>query len=78
LKATLSYIFDHDEPEDRQHMHRILKSTDMALALWEISQAIRMKHRELTEEQSAIVDEIRTKFYEELESHGLCLDELIS
>jgi hypothetical protein len=41
MKATIE--FDLHDPEDKREHQRMLKSMDMHLALWDISQEIRSK-----------------------------------
>lgn len=76
MKAILE--FDLNDEFDIKSHKQAVKSQDMAISLWEISQAIRskLKYGELTEEEEKIWEEVRTMFYEKLEDNNIYLDEI--
>lgn len=82
-KAILE--FDLNEPDDRKDHMRAVKSTDMALALWEIVYNIKKKIEYEIEQdeyldlsQYDIVDKIYEKIQNELNERGINLDQLLN
>ena len=76
MKAILE--FDLNDEFDIKSHKQVVKAQDMAISLWEMSQAIRskLKYGELTEEEEKIWEEVRTMFYEKLEDNNIYLDEI--
>jgi hypothetical protein len=73
MKATLKFNL----PEDKHEWDNAVKADDMYAALWDLSQELRTmwKYQEYkTEEEYAIVDSIRDKFYEILNEHSINLN----
>ena len=74
MKATLEFNL----PEDKHEWDNAVRSDAMYAALWDISQELRTmwKYKEYkTEEEFAIVDSIRDKFYEILNEHSINLNQ---
>lgn len=64
---TAKIEFDLSEPDDREELERALKATSLAIALWDIQQALRneMKYNEeLTEDQYQILEKMMNKYNE--------------
>ena len=78
MKATLE--FNLDEPEDKQAHLRCVKSLDLVLFIFNIEGKLRgkIKHGNLSDCEYDAIDKFRDEFYEELNSMGLNIDELIS
>ncbi len=83
MKAILE--FNLDEMEDQMSHLRATKSTDLALALWEIKH--NMKHlieNSLDDDSSSIdkqyelLDKVREFINVTLEEHGIIIDDLIN
>ena len=79
-KATLE--FDLNDPDDSMAHMRAVKSTDMAMAIWEIVYNTKKKI-EWEIEQSNLdandtLDKVYYKIWESLEEHGIKIDELIN
>ena len=75
----ISVKYDPDNIDHVMTLKRYLKSTKMAIALWDIHQLYRnYKHANLTSDQWKIVDEYTEKINAILEEHGIDLDELIN
>lgn len=73
MKATLEYNL----PDDQHEWDNAVKANDMYAALWDISQELRImwKYKEYqTDEEYALVDSIRDKFYEILNEHNINLN----
>ena len=73
MKATLEYNL----PEDKHEWDNAVKADAMYAALWDFSQELRTmwKYQEYqTEDEYALVDSIRDKFYEILNEHNINLD----
>ena len=73
MKATLEFNL----PEDKIEWENVVKADDMYAALWDICQDLRVRwkyHEYQTEEEFAIVESIRDKFYEILNDHNISLD----
>ena len=68
MKAKL--VFDLNDPDDRIQHQRMLKSTDMQIALWDISQELRSKVKyapdDMDENALKAYEEIREYFYSKL------------
>lgn len=82
-KAKLT--FDLNEPDDVMAHLRCVKSTDMALCLWEIIYEIRKGSlRELegkettTDAEFTLHEKIFEKIYEAYEERGIKIDDLIN
>ncbi len=73
MKAKLTFNL----PEDQHEWDNAVNANAMRLALWDISQELRSmwKYQSYkTEEEYAIVETIRDKFYEILQEHNINLD----
>lgn len=79
MKAILE--FNLDEREDEMAHLRCVKSLSMALVLWEIDQHLRGLIKHSPDSQSDETHEelirIRERLHEEMDNHGINLDELI-
>ena len=80
MKAKLT--FDLTDLDDRMEHERCVKSTDMALALWDIVNNTK-KRLENSFENKEIdkyeaLDLVFEKIYEIYEDHGIQVDDLIS
>ena len=86
MKAKITYdLNDHD---DFQAMERNIKSTDMALVLWEIRHNMQKEARsrfEIGKESDNLPDGVFDELdmfyhllYDELEERGINIDKLIS
>lgn len=65
------------ETEDDKEAIRIIKSTDMALALYDISRGM-LKSLDHREDMGKItVDDVRRHVFETLEKYAIDIDELI-
>lgn len=76
MKAILE--FDLLDPEDRVEHQRMLKSTDMQLALWDISQSLRSKVKYapdgISEDTYKAYEEIQDMFYEIINQYNIDLE----
>ena len=73
MKAKLTFNL----PDDQHEWDNAVNANSMYLALWDISQELRSmwKYQAYnTEEEYAIVETIRDKFYEILQEHNINLD----
>jgi len=73
MKATLQYTL----PDDQHEWDNAVNANAMYLALWDLSKELRSmwKYQQYkTEEEYAIVETIRDKFYEILQEHNINLD----
>ena len=73
MKATIEFNL----PEDQHEWDNAVNANSMYLALWDLSQELRSmwKYQAYnTEEEYAIVETIRDKFYEILSEHNINLD----
>jgi hypothetical protein len=73
MKATIEFNL----PDDQHEWDNAVNANAMYLALWDISQELRSmwKYQAYnTEEEYAIVETIRDKFYEILQEHNINLD----
>lgn len=76
MKAILE--FDLLDPEDRIEHQRMLKSTDMQVALWDISQRLRSKIKyapdDMSEDTYKVYEEIQDVFYEIINKYNIDLE----
>ena len=76
MKAKL--VFDLNDPDDRIQHQRMLKSTDMQIALWDISQELRSKVKyapdDMDENALKAYEEIREYFYRKLNEYNIDLE----
>jgi len=73
MKATIEFNL----PDDQHEWYNAVNANAMYLALWDLSQELRSmwKYQSYqTEEEYAIVETIRDKFYEILQEHNITLD----
>jgi hypothetical protein len=73
MKAKLTFNL----PDDQHEFDIAIQGSKMYLALWDLSQELRSmwKYQAYnTEEEYAIVETIRDKFYEILQEHNINLD----
>lgn len=79
-KATLE--FDLNDPDDTMAHLRAVKSTDMALALWEIlyntKKGIEWEIEENKLDGYEVLDKVYQKIWDSLDEHGIKIDELIA
>lgn len=79
-QATLN--FDLNDPDDNMHFMRCAKSTDMALALWEIAYNTKKSlQRELDESDDKsfeLIDKVYDRIWEILSDKGIKIDDLIN
>ena len=80
--ATATLNFDLNDPDDNMAFMRCAKSTDMALALWEISNNTKKSFlRELDESDDKsfeLIDKVYDRIWEILSDKGIRLDDLIN
>lgn len=81
MRATLT--FDLNDPDDQQAHRRAIKSTDLALALWEIwHEAIKKTERAIESEEIKCpfdaLDTIRVEIGDIMSQRGIVIDDLIS
>jgi hypothetical protein len=76
MKAILE--FDLLDPEDRIEHQRMLKSTDLQVALWDISQVLRSKVKyapdDISEDTFKAYEEIQEMFYDIINEHKIDLE----
>jgi len=73
------FEFDGNEPQEEDQAMVMMKATDARIALWDIEQLFRnaikyegfMGPEYLTEEEEAVVNKLKGRFYEILEEHDL-------
>ena len=79
-KATLEY--DLNDPDDTMAHLRAVKSLDLALVLWELAHNTKKGIQNEIEFKNLnaydAVDKVFEKLWEELNDHGINLDELIN
>lgn len=80
MKSKL--IFDLNDPDDQLAHLRAVKSTQMALVIWEIwHNTIRSVEREIDndilKDQHDVLDSVRSKVSDLLEANGIDIDNLI-
>lgn len=70
--------FDLHDPEDKREHQRMLKSMDMHLALWDISQELRSKVKyapdDMDENARNAYEEMREYFYRKLNEYNIDLE----
>ena len=80
MKATLK--FDLTDADDRMEHLRCVKSTDMALVLWEfLYNTVKTTENEIQEKKLdgyETLDYVMQKFRERLEEHNIIIDELVN
>lgn len=66
-------ILEFNLPEEKSDFDLCNQATSLHCALWDFSQFLRgkIKYEDLTEEQHAIYEEVRAKFYEILNDHNV-------
>ena len=76
MKAKL--VFDLNDPDDRIQHQRMLKSTDMQIALWDISQELRSKVKyapdDMDKNALKAYEEMREYFYRKLNEYNIDLE----
>ena len=79
-KAILEY--DLNDPDDIMAHLRATKSLDMALVLWEMAYNVKKKIQSQAETENLdsydAIEKVFEKFWEELEEHGIKLDDLVN
>ena len=75
--------FDLNDPDDQMAHLRAIKSLDMALVLWEMAYNAKKRIQYQIEGSNIenpyeAVDKVFEKLWEELNEHGINLDELIT
>jgi regulator of RNase E activity RraB len=81
MKAKL--LFDLSDPDQKMEHLRCVKSTDMALALWQISvnakkQCYRIAEgKEMQGESVDYINLVFEKIYEIMEEHSIDVDDLV-
>lgn len=79
-KAILEY--DLNDPDDQMAHLRAVKSLDMALVLWEMAYNVKKRIQSQAETENLdaydAVDRVFEKLWEELNEHGIKLDDLIN
>jgi hypothetical protein len=73
MKAILEFNLD-DNDERMAHL-RAIKSTSMAVALWDIDQLLRNKTKN---EDNEIIENLREEIVDILNDYNINLDELLS
>lgn len=76
MKAILEFDFDKEDSDDKSEHARMLKATDLCGCLWDFDQYLRdtLKYGE----KMPTVEEIRDKLHEEMNTHGIVLEDLYS
>jgi len=79
-KAILE--FDLNDPDDTMAHLRAVKSLDMALVLWEMAYNVKKKIQSQAETENLdsydAIEKVFEKFWEEMEEHGIKIDQLIN
>jgi hypothetical protein len=79
-KAILEY--DLNDPDDQMAHLRAVKSLDMALVLWEMAYNVKKRIQSQAETENLdaydAVDRVFEKLWEELNEHGIKLDDLVN
>jgi len=67
------------ETTDNLEARRVIKSLDMALAMWKFARYLRekLKHGNLSEEIYTIYEDVQKEFFEILDNEDINLDALI-
>jgi len=83
--ATATLTFDLNEPDDVQAHLRCVKSTDMAIVIWDIIYEIRKRTERQLESQETSTDaefklheKIFEEIYDTLNERGIKIDDLIN
>ena len=80
--AKVKIEFDLNEPDDITAHLRAVKSTDLALTLWDMDGYLRgqIKHApdSMNPEVYGALQDVRDKLYEIMNEHNINLDELIN
>jgi hypothetical protein len=70
--------FDLNDPDDRREHERMLKSMDMHLALWDISQGLRSKVKyapdSMSKDEYKAWEQAQEMFYRIINEHTINLD----
>ena len=70
--------FDFNDPDDRREHERMLKSMDMHLALWDISQELRSKVKyapdSMSEDEYKAWEQAQEMFYRIINEYTINLD----
>ena len=78
-KAILE--FDLNDPDDAMAHLRATKALDMALVLWEMVYNTKKQMQSRAENENLdtydAIEKVFEKFWEEMNSHGIVLDDLI-
>jgi hypothetical protein len=69
------FEFDMEKPEDRSAFKQMTSASEMAGALYDVSQKIR-EWTKYGNREAIPLEEVREMFYETLSEHGLDLDSL--
>jgi len=76
MKATIE--FDLHDSEDKREHQRMLKSMDMHLALWDISQALRSKIKyapdDMSQDMYKAYGEVQEMFYDIMNQYKIDLE----
>ena len=73
--------FDLTDPDDSAAHRRAVKSTDLAIALWDIDQHLRAKLKydeSLSQEVYDSLEAVREHLYTIMNGKGISLDDLLS
>jgi len=78
-KHEVTITLDLNDPENEKILKRYLKSTDMALVIWEINHNLRKRCMEVTDdmEKDEAIDFTFDKIDDLLYEHGVVIDDLI-
>jgi hypothetical protein len=82
--ATATLTYNLEDPDDRMAHLRAIKSTDMAIALFEITSNLKKKCRSIAEDEKqklnaySAMNEVFKGISEILEEQGIKIDELIN
>lgn len=76
--ATLK--FNLDDEDDSIQFDRVMRATEITIALYDIEQLLRreVKYTNCTPEVYERLSDIRDKFYEILNDHGIKLDDILN
>lgn len=75
MKATLE--FDLDNPDDRKAHLRCVKSTDMAIVLFELRHNSKKRVQKQIEKGADPIDAFYNEFFDLLDENGVVIDDLI-
>ena len=80
MKAILE--FDLNDPDDTMAHCRAVKSTDMALVLWEMAYNVKKRIQSEAENEKLdsydAIEKVFEKFWEEMNERGINLEQLIN